>query len=118
MLLFKSGAFRIMGKNEVDELDIYLILSKFSNVVPDIFIQTMTASCNYNRKIILNKLANEPHTHYTAEFFPAVHINKFKPLHINVFSSGRITICGIKDLSVCDSIKVYLDDMLCKYFVQ
>ena len=118
MLLFKSGAFCIMGKTEIDELDIYLILSQISNVVPDICIQTMTASCNYNRKIILNKLANEPHTHYTAEFFPAVHINKFKPMHINVFSSGRVTICGIKDLSVCDSIKLYLDDMLCKYFVQ
>jgi len=119
LLIFKSGAFRIMGKNDSldNHFDVYLLLSQISNVVPEIILQTMTASYNFKRKINLNKLADEPNTHYTAEFFPAVHITKFKPVHVNVFSTGRVTVCGIKDILDCNIIKLYLDNVVCKYFV-
>ena len=119
LLLFKSGCFRVMGKNDDldNHLNIYMILAQISDVVPDITLQTMTASYNYNRKILLNKMAQEENVSYTAEFFPAIHIKNFKPIHINVFSSGHVTVCGVKDESVLPIIKSYLDSVVCKYFV-
>jgi len=76
----------------------------------------MTATHNYERTIDLIKLADEPDTCYNAELFPAVQIKTFKPIHINVFASGKIIVCGVKDELQLVSIKYYLDCTLCKFF--
>src|SRR5438093_3365722 len=71
LLIFKSGCFRIMGKNDdiSNHLNIYEILSQFSTDIPEIGLQTMTICYNYGKKLSLNKMAEEPYMHYTAEFF-------------------------------------------------
>src|SRR5271163_2854067 len=87
LIFFKSGAFRLMGRS--DDLDahfiVYEVIQQFSEKIPDITLQTMTATYNYNQKIRLNALAEEEGMHYTAEYFPAVQVrNKFPTTHINI----------------------------------
>ena len=119
MILFKSGSFRMMGK--ADDLDtlfyIYQIIEQFSDCIPEVTLQTMTACHSYGRRILLEKLAQEPDASYTAEHFPAVQIRRFKPIHINIFSSGKITLTGVKDVNMLTVIEHYLDKLLVDYFL-
>src|SRR5271163_4473322 len=120
LIFFKSGAFRLMGR--CDELEsyflVYQIIEQFSDKIPDIILQTMTATYNYHRKIHLCALAEEEHMQYTAEFFPAVQIrHRFPTTHINIFSSGKITVTGVKDELLLIDIKTYLDTILSKYLL-
>ena len=109
-----------MGRS--DELEahfmVYEVIEQFSSKIPDIILQTMTATCNYHQKIHLYALAEEEGMQYTAKFFPAVQIrHRFPTTHINIFSSGKITVTGIKDeLSLID-IKNYLDSVIPKYLL-
>src|SRR5271163_2588023 len=122
LIFFKSGAFRLMGRS--DELDahfmVYEVIQQFSNKIPEITLQTMTATYNYQKKIHLCALAEEEEEGmcYTAEFFPAVQIrNRFPTTHINIFSSGKITVTGVKDELLLIDIKTYLDSILSKYLL-
>src|SRR5271163_519707 len=120
LIFFKSGAFRLMGRN--DELDahfiVYEVIALFSDKIPNIILQTMTATYNYNQKIHLCALAKEEGMRYMSEFFPAVQIrNRFPTTHINIFSSGKITVTGVKDALLLNEIKTYLDTILSKYLL-
>ena len=42
--------------------------------------------------------------HYEPELFPAVLIRKYKPLSVNVFSTGKIMICGVRDMDLVHNI--------------
>src|SRR6266566_2723795 len=119
LLIFKSGAFRIMGKN--DDLCNYLtineIFSFFSDDLPEITTQTMTATYTIGKRLSLTKMAEEPFTNFTAECFPAIHLYKFKPIHINIFSTGRVICCGIKNLDIILILTISFTNMLFNYFV-
>ena len=74
MLLFKSGKFRIMGGG-VDDLDMHfniIHVTLLYDIIPDIVLQTMTATCQYPTRINLNKLSECIHSQYSPEIFPAV----------------------------------------------
>ena len=120
LIFFKSGAFRLMGRS--DDLEshfiVYEVIALFSDKIPNIILQTMTATYNYNQKIHLCALAKEEGMRYMSEFFPAVQIrNRFPTTHINIFSSGKITITGVKDELLLPDIKHYLDSIIPKYLL-
>src|SRR5579864_4836069 len=119
MIIFKTGAFRMMGKDDSLEshFNIYEILCQFTGAVPDVRTQTMTVCHEYEHKIMLNKLACEEDVQYTAEHFPAVQVRKFKPVHINIFSSGKVTLTGVKN--ECDLVHIfaYLDNLVSTCFM-
>ena len=106
MLIFKSGKFRIMGA--ADELDllfnIYSITILFESF-PPVIIQTMTGTFQFPTHINLYKLADCCKSLYLPEIFPAVRIQTYLPISVNVFSSGKVTICGLKDIDVATKIK-------------
>src|SRR3981189_836257 len=115
MLIFKSGKFRIMG-GKIDDLDSHFNIFSIStlyNEIPNIVLQTMTAAYAYPYKINLGELANNIESSYSAEIFPAVHIRKYKPISVNVFASGKVVICGLKDFSTAQRIEEELDWLLC-----
>ena len=101
MIIFKTGSFRMMGKD--DSLDahfnIYEIIAQFSGQVPEVTTQNMTVCHNFEHRINLSELTKESIAIYTAEHFPAVQIRLFHPIHINIFSSGKVTLTGVKDES-------------------
>ena len=115
MLIFKSGKFRIMG-GKIDDLDCHFNIFSISTLykeIPNIVLQTMTATYAYPYKINLGELANNIESSYSAEIFPAVHVLKYKPISVNVFASGKVVICGLKDFSTAQRIEEELDWLLC-----
>ena len=119
MLIFKSGKFRVMGKGDQSAaiLNILGVVCLFTDAIPSISLQTMTGVYGYNRKINLSKLVEAADGFLDLENFPAVQIRKFKPIHVNVFSSGCVTICGLKDIDNGNIIKNYLDSIIYNCFV-
>lgn len=114
MLLFKSGKFRVMGKmTDWSVLPvIYTVLGEISNDVPDVDIQTMTVVYRYDYQVNLLKLADIMGCMLDCESFPALAIRKFKPVHVNVFSSGKVIMCGIRTVDAAESIKAELDPVV------
>src|SRR3981189_289507 len=115
MLIFKSGKFRIMG-GKIDELtahcNIISVTCKHHNNIPEIILQTMTLVYSYSHPIKLAKLSTLIKCYFNTECFPAVQITKFKPIHVNVFASGKVIICGIKDVEDAKNIKNELDSLV------
>lgn len=104
-LLFGKGAIRIMGKVNLDRAyDIlFFILSHFSCPEipsPVLELQTMTYTANFEQQINLVKFDKDFQvplkTHASFEIFSALQINAYRPITVNLFSSGKMVICGVK----------------------
>ena len=70
-----------------------------------VYTQSMTVKVVYNKWINLNKFALEctvSPLQYERELFPAVLLKKYKPVSVNVFSSGKIIMCGVRDIEQVD----------------
>ena len=106
IMIFSSGKFRIMGM--VDELDAtFRVCSVFSKVgyeFPTIKLQTMTVKFHLH-PVNLTDLAKMIDSNLELELFPALLIKKYKPISVNVFASGAVVICGVKDLDIVNVIR-------------
>ena len=120
MLIFKSGKFRVMGNGDAESVIVNIlgVISQFSEVIPLVTLQTMTGVFKYNRKIHLQKLTTMTECLLDLENFPAVQIRKFKPIHVNVFSTGCVTICGLKTREHANVIKDFLDTIIPNCFIE
>ena len=128
MLLFKTGKFRIMGRtlSLADALkNVCIVTSLKTRKIPVLELQTMTAVHTFDHHLYLDILRNliqgnsrSTLCRYDAEHFPAVQVVKYKPIHVNVFATGKIVICGLKDLQVGEKILNELEPMLMLAHVQ
>jgi TATA-box binding protein (TBP) (component of TFIID and TFIIIB) len=112
MMIFGSGKFRIMGM--VDELDAtFKVISVFSKIgygFPVIKLQTMTVKFRI-KPVNLTFLSKLIESQLELELFPALLIKKYKPISVNVFSSGAVVICGVKDMDIVNVIKNDLESL-------
>ena len=111
ILIFKSGACRIMGcrvplKN--NQLPYNIVLN---------CIQSISLYTDYGREINLYQLSKKAKSLYEPELFPALRLLAFKPLCVNIFNSGKITILGIRTLNfqkIINNIINYLKQCECE----
>jgi TATA-box binding protein (TBP) (component of TFIID and TFIIIB) len=87
-----------------DPLDATFLALKYTTQIdsddfPQIQSQSYTSRLKLGYKVNLMKLATQYHkeTFYEPELFCAVRMCKYKPLSVNVFSSGSIVVCGLKE---------------------
>jgi len=124
IVFFSNGKMRIMGC--IDELDATSLSYKYTMMLDDdcnfqpVYSQSMSIRVVYNVRINLNKFARESTTlplQYEPELFPAVLLKKYKPISVNVFSSGKIIMCGVRDIQQVDDIMQDLksDLEMCKF---
>ena len=95
-LLFPSGKCRLMGLKKPFSEDMQLPL-KINNME----IQSITVTYNVGHRINLLKLAQLMSCServYEPELFPALRMTKFNPICVNVFSTGKVVILGLKSL--------------------
>ena len=96
MLVFPSGKFRLMGvKNPLPSYDNLPLLPGTMT------LQSATITGHYGERIHLRALANDLTSRrctYEPELFPAARLLDFNPLCVNVFSTGKIVILGVKDI--------------------
>ncbi len=108
MLIFNSGKFRIMG-GKIDDLDahanIYNVARLCARHTPKVKLQTMTSTFKFPNKVNLALLADNIESHCNLEQFPAVHVQKFKPMCVNVFASGKAIITGLQKEEVANDIE-------------
>ena len=115
LVFFANGKHRVMGCN--DELDATFLAYKYVTMIDKstvdfklVFAQSSTVRVLFHKKIHLQKLAqvisnsSSSLMHYEPEIFPAVLIRKYKPLSVNVFSTGKIMICGVRDMDQVHNI--------------
>ena len=102
LIFFSNGKFRIMGC--IDELDAtflaYTYTTKIDNdQFPPIELQSFTSRCHLGFSINLSNVAkfNNTLVIYEPELFPALRICSFNPISVNVFSTGSVIICGIRE---------------------
>lgn len=109
IMIFASGKFRIMGM--IDEVDsafkVCSVFSKLGYGFPSIKIQTMTVTFRI-KSVNLFDLAKLIESQLELEIFPALMIKKYKPISVNVFASGAVVICGVRDL---DIVNVIMNDL-------
>ena len=116
LLIFKSGKFRSMGRAQPSVVrqtleNVWINILGYE-VIPTLFLQTMTAHAKLAEQINLYQLAPLIQSTYDFELFPALRITKFNPLCVNVFASGHVTIMGLKDSLVVNNILTELDECI------
>jgi TATA-box binding protein (TBP) (component of TFIID and TFIIIB) len=113
IIFFSNGKMRIMGCN--DELEATFLCYKYTAMLDSdcifqpVYQQTMTVKVTLNYNINLHYFAKicfayMSNLQYEPELFPAVLLKSYKPISVNVFSSGKIIICGVKDIQQVDDI--------------
>ena len=80
-------------------LNIFLGRINLSNFLA--FLQNEFGSCS-------TETASSWRFSYEPEIFPALQIRTFSPIHINVFTSGRAVVLGIKRTRQINDIRNYL----------
>jgi TATA-box binding protein (TBP) (component of TFIID and TFIIIB) len=104
LVIFQTGNCRIMGcKKEIDLLNLPY---KITNVI----LQSVTVTIDLEQQIHLRNLHMNLGvlSMFEPELFCALRYTKYNPLCVNVFSSGKVVILGLKTLdfhSITDQIK-------------
>ena len=78
----------------------------------NVTIQSITVTCDYGEPININALKKTTSNHYEPEMFPSLRLACFNPICVNVFSSGKIVITGLRDLNYKDFVTRVFDYIL------
>ena len=119
ILFFQSGKFRIMGC--IDELEATFLLYSYTILINDyefpmVTLQSYTATSHLGFTVNLEKLAASMVTAiYEPELFPALRIREYNPASVNVFTTGKVIVCGLRDANKMNDIISELR-ALCKPF--
>ena len=100
IIIFKSGKCRIMGcKKKL----CYLKPLRFK--IENIKVQSVTVVEKLNQILNLHKLSVmlDCDAMYEPELFPALRFLKFNPMCVNIFSTGKVIILGIR-VDDCENI--------------
>ena len=105
LILFSSGKFRTLGCIDGFEASFlpFIYLQKVSpepfTHLPSLTLQSYTLKYNLGFPIHLKKLnvVDSLPCVYEPELFPALRLKEFKPLSVNIFTTGKVMVCGVRD---------------------
>ena len=108
IVIFKTGKCRIMGCKT------RLLQSTLPFKINNIKIQSITVTKDLGKSVNLYKMAIKlgSEAMYEPELFPALRLLKFNPLCVNIFSSGKIVILGIKIIDYKDIVSKIMKTIL------
>ena len=72
-------------------------------------LKSITASFNLNKKINLSELEN---VCYEPELFPAAFIKRPPSIHINIFSSGKVVIVGMRNANELNALISLVENVI------
>jgi len=106
IVIFQTGRCRVMGcKKPLDETTLPFTIKHLT-------IQSVTVTSDLKRVIDLYKLAAKMKSMYEPELFPALRCLDYCPLCVNVFSSGKVVILGLKNLEYENFVNGILSNIL------
>lgn len=124
MLLFNSGNLRIMGKASYANASFILscisfiysdITTSLSCVSQTVVFQVPTLLCPIPLYTFKNAFPNELAVQYEPELFTALSIKYWKPIHVNLFSTGKVVVLGKDALKYKSDIDEWLTIHLMLY---
>ena len=85
----------------IDVIDATFLAFKYINLidsedVPELYSQSYTSVVKLGYEINLDKLAECEKTLYIPELF-AVRVTKYNLVSVNVFRTGSVVVCGLKE---------------------
>ena len=103
LIFFSNGKFRTMGC--IDELEASFLACAYLeklitvpfNSFPAITIQSYTLKYHLGYRIHLGKMCVAVPCVYEPELFPTLRLKEYKPVSVNVFTTGKVMVCGLKD---------------------
>ena len=119
VILFSTGSLRVMGKGLIDEsLLAYMaqqeVLDYFTEERAELTLQTMTITAkvdNWGADKAAGGLSFEKfktqwplNMSMNFELFSAIRLTEFDPVCVNLFSTGKIVMCGIKAVEQAQDI--------------
>ena len=107
IVMFRTGSIRIMGcKKELDYSTLPFKMKIYG-------IQSMTICARLGFTVNLYKLSIRlgQGAMFEPELFPGLRYNKYNPLCVNIFSSGKVVILGIKTMNYKVIVQKILDDI-------
>lgn len=119
LVFFGSGKFRVMGC--IDELEAAFLLYSYTPLIrddefPSLTLQSYTSTSNLGFRVNLEKMRAATDTViYEPELFPTLRVREFNPASVNVFTTGKVIVCGLRDASRMNDILSRLRE-LCKPF--
>ena len=117
LIIFKNCKCRIMGcKQPIDKWKIDIAEYKIKLIVER--IQSITVTCKLGlTSVNMYKLAVKMDSLYEPELFPAIRINMYRPLCVNVFGNGNIVILGLKSLETINETVNDIVSNILKYAI-
>ena len=124
IFLFCGGGVRVMGKGELltadclsNELMAYghmlSVLGHFTEEIPALELQTMTVTAQVEnwQKADFTRFVQECalKTYHDFEIFSALRITEFNPICVNLFSSGKVVMCGVKSIEKAEEIQLAIN---------
>ena len=108
LIFFTSGKYRLMGFKTEDDLEATCVVYKYTKFfdpnLPSLVLQSMTLKSHFGKCLNLHKLSELIESRLELELFPCLTIRKYKPASVNVFATGSIVMCGIKDVDFSNFI--------------
>ena len=126
-LLFPSGKYRLIFKTDASNVKftldfiIRVLLDNNNAVAPNNYklqSETFTLSLPFNVNLQLYKEANNTSNsdlQYEPELFPALRLNWYPPVMINLFHTGKVVIMGRKARHYLDIISMRLHNIDSKF---
>lgn len=108
ILFFRSGKFRVMGC--IDELEATFLAYRYTLLIsdkefPSVTLQSYTSNSHLGFKVNLETMAAANNiVVYEPELFPALRIRKYNPASVNVFTTGKVIVCGLRDAELMSDI--------------
>jgi len=121
LLLFNSGQFRIMGKVSIESAFIHLesIHYIYSDIIIPLHLVSQTvvsqfdiSLCPINLHHISQIYKHDKNVRFECELFPALSLHFWSPIHVNVFSNGKVIILGKDSLKFSSNIIDWLFNAL------
>lgn len=117
LVLFNSGQLRIMGKATYNIAYSFLKSIKliYSHVITDLHLTSQTvvfklmnSLCPINLITFVKEYSDDVNIKLNSELFPAVSLHHWKPIHVNLFSSGKIVVLGKNALQMIPLIDEWI----------
>ena len=118
ILIFTTGQCRVMGRVSLTQAqtaisDLHLIYHSVVEPVVQVSQTVVFQLDSMHLPINLYKFAheysNDSNIQFEPELFPSLSLHYWKPLHINVFSTGKVTVLGFNASASINTIREWLD---------
>ena len=109
-----------MGKIDFDDVvhifNFLVDLLETQVVSPLVLVsQTIVFQLNFHQVNLHKCVHFIPNSIFEPELFPSLTFDKFKPLHVNLFSTGKVVVLGRNALCMKVEIEDWLNEFLNKH---